>query len=240
MLVRPAPGGKVDRFALVDVDEPERGIYRRTGTKGEVDKVFDTRERHQVPRLAGTTFGAASSRLTELGLATAYDSAGLPPADAIVTGSDPGPGAPLPFGSYVTLNVRIESGSADDGSGPTPSGAGTGSQPGSSGSGSPPGSGATSAPGSDTPSPDGTDASTPSTAPPTPSPSSSDKPTPSASEPPSPDPTPSGPTSEPPSPESPSPSSETSSPPPDSPPPEASSPPPTITTTSDPPESPVA
>ncbi|WP_241784672.1 PASTA domain-containing protein [Streptomyces turgidiscabies] len=108
-----------------------------------------------MPRLAGTTFGAASSRLTELGLATAYDSAGLPPADAIVTGSDPGPGAPLPFGSYVTLNVRIESGSADDGSGPTPSGAGTGSQPGSSGSGSPPGSGATSAPGSDTPSPTG-------------------------------------------------------------------------------------
>lgn len=77
VLVRPAPA-KVDRFALIDVDEPERGIYRRTGTKGEADKVFDTRERHQVPRLAGTTFGAASSHLTHLGLATAYDSAGLP------------------------------------------------------------------------------------------------------------------------------------------------------------------
>jgi hypothetical protein len=86
VLVRPAPG-KVDRFALIDVDEPERGIYRRTGTQGEADQVFDTRERHPVPPLAGTTFGAASSRLTSLGLATAYDSAGLPPSDAAVTGS---------------------------------------------------------------------------------------------------------------------------------------------------------
>lgn len=249
VLVRPAPS-KVDRFALVDVDEPERGIYRRTGTKGEADKVFDTRERHQVPRLAGTTFGAASSRLTNLGLATAYDSAGLPPSNATVTGSDPGPGAALPFGSYVTLNVHIKSGAPDDGSGggsggATPSGAGTGSESGAgTGSGSPPGSGVTSAPGSDPPSPGGTDASTPSTAPPTSPPSSSDKPTPSASEPPSPDPTPSGPgsstpdtkpTGEPPSPEPPAPPSETSSPPP-----EASSPPPTTATTSAPSETPSA
>ncbi|MDX2547695.1 PASTA domain-containing protein [Streptomyces sp. WI04-05B] len=248
VLVRPAPG-KVDRFALVDVDEPERGIYRRTGTRGEADKVFDTRERHQVPRLAGTTFGAASSHLTNLGLATAYDSAGLPPSGAIVTGSDPGPGAALPFGSYVTLNVRIDSGSPDDGSGgsrgTTPSGTGSGSEPGSgSVSGSAPGVGGSSAPGSDTPSPDGTDSSTPSTAPSTTPPSSSDKPTPSASEPPSPDPTPpdsstpdTGPTSEAPSseppPSPPSNNTPSSDPPaglpPDPPPSEASSPPATAT-----------
>ncbi len=77
VLVRPAPS-KLDRFALVDVEEPERGVYRQTGTEGEADKTFDTRERHQVPSLAGTTFGDASNRLTNLGLATAYDTDGLP------------------------------------------------------------------------------------------------------------------------------------------------------------------
>ncbi|WP_327693278.1 PASTA domain-containing protein [Streptomyces sp. NBC_00459] len=265
VLVRPAPG-KVDRFALVDVDEPERGIYRRAGTRGEADKVFDTRERHPVPPLAGTTFGAASSRLTSLGLATAYDSAGLPPSDAAVTGSDPGPGTALPFGSYVRLKVHIESGSADDGSGggsggTTPSGAGTGSEPGSgsgSGSGSPPGSGASSAPGSDTPSPGGTDPSTaPSTSAPS-APSSGDEPTPSASEPPSSDPAPSGPGSSTPdsSPTSQAPASEPPPPPPPPPsppsdppsappettdtPPEPSSSPPPPTTTSPASESPDA
>ncbi|WP_343240044.1 PASTA domain-containing protein [Streptomyces sp. SID12488] len=253
VLVRPAPS-KVDRFALVDVDEPERGIYRRTGTKGEADQVFDTRERHPVPPLAGTTFGAASSRLTKLGLATAYDSAGLPPSDATVTGSDPGPGTALPFGSYVKLNVRIESGSPDDGSGggsggTTPPASGTGS---GAGTGSAPGAGTPSGPGSDTPDPGGTDPSSPSTQPSAPPPSSSsaspsgDEPTPTASEPSSSDPTPSGPgsstpdtgpTGEPPSSEPPPPSDRLSAPPetteaPPDPPPEPSSPPPPTTTTS--------
>jgi hypothetical protein len=265
VLVRPAPS-KVDRFALVDVQEPERGVYRQTGTNGEADKVFDTRERHQVPRLAGTTFGAASSLLTYLGLATAYDSAGLPPADATVTGSDPGPGTSLPFGSYVTLNVHIESGSPDDGSGggsggTTPSVAGTGSGSESeSESESAPGSGPSSAPGSDTPSPGGTDPSTPSTSPSTslpspPSPpSSSAEPTPSVSDPPSSDPTPSGPgsstpetgptseppASEPPPPPPPPPPSDPPSAPPDPPPPEPNSPPPTTAGASAPPETPGA
>ncbi|MGY1502567.1 DUF6777 domain-containing protein [Streptomyces sp. QTS52] len=206
VLVRPAPS-KVDRFALVDVDEPERGIYRRTGTRGEADKVFDTRERHPVPPLAGKTFGAASSRLTKLGLATAYDSAGLPPSDATVTGSDPGPGTALPFGSYVTLNVRIRSGAPDDGSGggsggTTPPASGTGP---ASGAGTPsgPGPGSSSGPGSDTPDPGGTDPSSPSTDPSTPPPSpsslspspspSGDEPTSAVSEPSSSDPPSAGP-----------------------------------------------
>lgn len=250
VLVRPAPG-KVDRFALVDVAEPERGVYRRTGTMGEADTVFDTRERHRVPHLAGTTFGAASGRLTSLGLATAYDSAGLPPPDATVTGSDPGPGTSLPFGSYVTLNVRIESGSPDDGSGggsgdATPSGSGPGSGSGS-GTGSAPGSGPGSAPGSETPSPGVSDPSTPSpgpsTSPPSPpspsSSSSSAEPTPSVSDPPSSDPPPSGPGSSTPdtSPTSEPPSSEPPPPPPPSPPPSdpPSAPPETTSAPPDPP-----
>ncbi|MDX3452817.1 PASTA domain-containing protein [Streptomyces sp. ME02-8801-2C] len=214
VLVRPAPG-KVDRFALVDVDEPERGIYRRPGTEGEADQVFDTRERHQVPRLAGTTFGAASSRLTGLGLATAYDTGGLPPSDATVTGSDPAPGAALPFGAYVTLGVHIESGSPDDGSG---GGTGGGATPSESATrppstpaleSEPPATGPTSTPPpvpeSDTPSPETTEPSSP--------------PPPSVEPPP---PTP-DPTSEAPSPEpSPPPPSDTPSPPP----PDPSSPPP--------------
>ncbi|WP_241827306.1 PASTA domain-containing protein, partial [Streptomyces graminilatus] len=182
VLVRPA-SDKVDRFALVDVDEPERGIYRQTGTMGEADQVFDTRERHPVPHLAGQTFGSASSRLTALGLATAYDTNGLPPPDATVTGSTPGPGASLPFGSYVTLTVHIESGTPDDGSG-----GGTGGPPTTTGSGL--GSGLSSAPGSDTPAlsgPDPSTPSTPSTPPTSPSaspPSPSDEPSPPPSEPP--------------------------------------------------------
>ncbi|WP_343243023.1 PASTA domain-containing protein [Streptomyces sp. SID12501] len=261
VLVRPAPS-KVDRFALIDVDEPERGIYRQTGTKGEADQVFDTRERHPVPPLAGTTFAAASSRLTNLGLATAYDSAGLPPSDATVTGSDPGPGTALPFGSYVRLNVRINSGSPDDGSGggnggtnPPASGSDPGPVPGpGSGSSSSSSSGSSSGPKSDTPAPGVTGPSSPSADPSTPSPSPSsmsspgDEPTPSASEPSSSDPPPSGPgsstpdtgpTSEPPSSEPPPPSDPLSAPPettgspPDPPPPEPSSPPPTTATASD-------
>ncbi|MEU6224957.1 PASTA domain-containing protein [Streptomyces sp. NPDC047042] len=231
VLVRPAPG-KVDRFALVDVDDPERGIYRRPGTEGEADQVFDTRERHQVPRLAGTTFGAASSRLTNLGLATAYDTAGLPPSDATVTGSDPAPGAALPFGSYVTLSVHIESGSPDDGTGGGTGGGATPSGPdmrppstptseseSESESESPPATRPTSAPPpvpeSDTPSPETTE---PSVSPSSPPPSS-DEPTPPTSEPtseaPSPDPpppTPSDTPSAPPDPSNPPPPSPTTTP----------------------------
>lgn len=250
VLVRPAPS-KVDRFALVDVTEPERGIYRQTGTNGEADTVFDTRERHQVPPLTGTTFGAASSQLTNLGLATAYDSAGLPPSDATVTGSHPGPGTALPFGSYVTLNVRIESGSPDDGSGgggdgaiPSASGSRPGPGPGP-GTGSAPGSGPGSAPGSDTPSPEGSGPSTPSTSPsasppsPPSPPSASAEATPSVSDPPSSDPPPSGPGSSTPDtgPTSEPPSSEPPPPPPPSPPPSdpPSAPPETTGAPPDPP-----
>ncbi|GAA3888207.1 hypothetical protein GCM10023084_45940 [Streptomyces lacrimifluminis] len=252
VLVRPAPG-KVDRFALVDVHEPERGIYRRTGTGGEADQVFDTRERHPVPPLAGTTFGAASSRLTNLGLATAYDSAGLPPPDATVTGSEPGPGTALPFGSYVRLNVRIESGSPDDGSGEsygtTAPGAstGSGSEPGR-GTPSESGSGAISGPGPEiAPDPGGTGPSSPSTDPSTPpsspsSPSSSsDEPTPSPSDPPSSDPTPSGPGSSTPDTgptDEPAPSEPPSLPPPPPPPPPSDPPSAPPETTGAPPDPP--
>ncbi|MFF3377319.1 DUF6777 domain-containing protein [Streptomyces sp. NPDC002680] len=248
VLVRPAPS-KVDRFALVDVEEPERGIYRQTGTKGEADKVFDTRERHQVPSLAGTTFGNASSQLTNLGLATAYDTDGLPPSNATVTGSNPGPGTALPFGSYVTLSVHIESGTPDNGTGgsdgndvTTPPETGPGSGPGTgpgtgTGSEPAPGTGSVSPPGSDTPTPGSSDPSPPSSDPGTPPPSS-DEPTPPTPDPPSSDPTPSdpgtpdtGPPSEEPTPEPP--------PPPPPPPPPSSDPPSTPPeTTSAPPDPP--
>ncbi|WP_232838343.1 PASTA domain-containing protein [Streptomyces geranii] len=218
VLVRPAPG-KVDRFALVDVDEPERGIYRQTGTKGEADKVFDTRERHRVPSLAGTTFGNASGQLTDLGLATAYDTDGLPPSNATVTGSNPPPGTSLPFGSYVTLTVHIESGTPDNGTG------------GSDGNDvtTPPGTTVPGSPGTTSPAPPSTSApgspSTSAPGPDTPAPSSSDPPPPSDPPDPSDSPDPSPPSSEPPPPVTDTPNSDPTSDPPSTPPEITSAPP---------------
>ena len=108
--VKPAPE-PLDRIALIDVDNPDQGINRPVGSTGKNDEPFDATKQHAVPRVAGMTFDQASQRLSELGLA-ATSSDGLPPGDAAVTGSDPGPGTELPFGEVVTLSV------ADDGEEP--------------------------------------------------------------------------------------------------------------------------
>ncbi len=102
--VRPAPRTP-ERIALVDVEEPGRGINRPVGTTGEDDSTFDARKRRAVPDLAGTTFGQASRRLADSGLAAGYDGKGLPPNGARVTASDPPAGTELRFGEYVTLSV---------------------------------------------------------------------------------------------------------------------------------------
>ncbi|GCB51607.1 PASTA domain-containing protein [Streptomyces sp. NL15-2K] len=169
--VRPAPR-TLERIALVDVVEPDRGIDRPVGTTGEDDSTFDTRKRRAVPHLAGTTFGQASRQLADRGLAAAYDGKGLPPDGARVTASDPPPGTELRFGEYVTLSVA--GGASGDTPGGSPGGS-TGRSPGGS-----PGGSAT----SPAPSPSG-----PGTTPP-PS-SSSGGPGPSPSEPPSSNPPPS-------------------------------------------------
>ena len=89
--VRPAPR-PLERIALVDVDDPDRGINRPVGSTGESDTAFTTTERHAVPRVAGMTFDQASQRLAALGLAVTFSADGLPPGDAPVTASDPAPG----------------------------------------------------------------------------------------------------------------------------------------------------
>lgn len=108
--VKPSPQ-PLEQIALIDVDNPDQGISRPVGSTGENDEPFDATKQHAVPRVAGMTFDQASQRLSELGLAAAY-SDGLPPGDAAVTGSDPGPGTELRFGEPVTLSV------ADDGEEP--------------------------------------------------------------------------------------------------------------------------
>jgi hypothetical protein len=102
--VRPATR-PLARLALVDVEEPVRGINRPVGTTGEDDAVFDTRERRAVPNLAGTTFGQASRHLADTGLAADYAGQGLPANGARVTASDPPAGTELRFGEYVMLSV---------------------------------------------------------------------------------------------------------------------------------------
>ncbi|MER6423935.1 DUF6777 domain-containing protein [Streptomyces sp. NPDC001137] len=102
--VRPAPR-KMQRLVLVDVGDPALGIDRPVGTTGAQDKTFDTREERAVPRVAGTTFGDASRRLADVGLAVGYDGKARPPDDARVTASDPPAGSKLGFGAYVTLSV---------------------------------------------------------------------------------------------------------------------------------------
>ncbi|MEV2233006.1 DUF6777 domain-containing protein [Streptomyces phaeochromogenes] len=108
--VKPAPE-PLEQIALIDADNPDQGINRPVGSTGENDEPFDATKQHAVPRVAGMTFDQASQRLSELGLA-ATSPAGLPPGDAAVTGSDPGPGTELPFGEAVNLSV------ADDGEEP--------------------------------------------------------------------------------------------------------------------------
>nr|WBO76571.1 PASTA domain-containing protein [Streptomyces sp. SBE_14.2] len=102
VVVRPAPR-ELERLALVDVEEPERGIERPVGTTGGDDKGFDASERREVPDVVGATVGEAVARLTEQGLAVRYGGAGQPPDGAVVTGSDPAAGSRLAFGEYVTL-----------------------------------------------------------------------------------------------------------------------------------------
>ncbi|SDM45190.1 PASTA domain-containing protein [Streptomyces sp. cf386] len=142
--VRPATR-KVERLALVDVEEPDRGINRPVGSTGEDDTSFDTRERRAVPDLAGATFRRASRTLADQGLAVAFEGGGLPPEGARVTASDPPAGTELRFGEYVTLSVAggtttstpPSSGTSPptrDPSSPTPSAPSSG--PGSSGPGS--------------------------------------------------------------------------------------------------------
>ncbi|MGN9761624.1 DUF6777 domain-containing protein [Streptomyces sp. SD31] len=172
--VRPAER-EVERLALVDVHEPDRGINRPVGTTGEDDTAFDTRERRSVPDLAGRTFGQASRQLAGKGLAVAYDGGGLPPDDARVTASDPPAGTELRFGEYVMLSVA--GGSASGGS--------------SGGASTPPGSGTTPPtkdPSTSTPAPSTSSPSTTSPSTSTPPPSSD--PPPSSSPPPSSNPPP--------------------------------------------------
>ncbi|MFF4959193.1 DUF6777 domain-containing protein [Streptomyces sp. NPDC001222] len=161
--VHPAPK-RLTRLALVDVDDPDRGLDRPVGTAGGHDSSFDTRVRHKVPDVTGLRYAEAVRRLAAEGLAVAYVGRGAPPDDAAVTGSDPGPGTELAFGRYVTLSVDMgetdgpqvpgASGSSGKGTaGPTDGGTGRvqtgGSPPPSSGSPTPRKSGASSATSSD-------------------------------------------------------------------------------------------
>jgi hypothetical protein len=127
VVVRPAPR-KLERIALVDVQDPGRGIERPVGTTGEADAGFDATERRAVPRLAGTTFGEASRRLADAGLAVAFKGAEPPSDRARVIASDPGAGARLRFGAHVTLTVAAESGTdrrTEDTATPAPSASST-------------------------------------------------------------------------------------------------------------------
>ncbi|MGW0820654.1 DUF6777 domain-containing protein [Streptomyces sp. NPDC002845] len=94
------------QIALVDVEDPQLGINRQVGDdEGANDEAFDTSEERAVPDVTDMTFAAASQRLSEEGLAAGHTGDELPPGDAVVTGSDPGPTTPLPFGAYVMLSV---------------------------------------------------------------------------------------------------------------------------------------
>ncbi|MFI9345648.1 DUF6777 domain-containing protein [Streptomyces sp. NPDC052773] len=124
--VRPAPR-TLDRLALVDVEDPGRGIHRPAGTTGPDDSVFDAREPRAVPEVTGSAFGRASRVLAGAGLAVVVDGGGLPPHDARVTASDPPAGTELPFGAFV--RVRVSGAGGGDGAG-----GGSGSVPGASGS----------------------------------------------------------------------------------------------------------
>ena len=162
--VQPAPR-KMARLALVDVDDPGLGINRPVGTTGAQDKTFDTAQQRAVPDLAGTTFGDASRRLADKGLAVGYDEKARPPDQARVTASDPPAGTELGFGAYVTLSVARG----------TPPGNSSGEKPGSSSGGTSKGS----------TTPPSSSSSGPSTAPPSSPGSSGSGPGSSSSAPPS-------------------------------------------------------
>ncbi|MFF8100068.1 DUF6777 domain-containing protein [Streptomyces sp. NPDC016640] len=123
VVVRPA-SHRLERIALVDVRNPDRGIERPVGTTGEDDSAFDTRERRAVPSLTGTTFGEASRRLAGRGLAAAHDGGDVPPEGARVTASDPAAGTELRFGAYVTLSVTEDPDEGASRGGATPPDAG--------------------------------------------------------------------------------------------------------------------
>ncbi|MFD0507426.1 DUF6777 domain-containing protein [Streptomyces chiangmaiensis] len=76
--VRPAPR-PLARLALVDVEDPDRGLDRPVGTTGGQDKPFDTQVRHKVPELAGMDYSPAVQRLVAEGLAVAYAGQGRRP-----------------------------------------------------------------------------------------------------------------------------------------------------------------
>ncbi|WP_424894231.1 DUF6777 domain-containing protein [Streptomyces sp. SAI-124] len=117
--VKPAPR-KLERVALVDVQEPSRGINRPVGTTGEKDTAFDAKKRRTVPDLTGRTFARASRELIEAGLAAGYAGQRAPLGDARVTAIDPPAGTELPFGRYVTLTVAGDgTGGSGGASGPT-------------------------------------------------------------------------------------------------------------------------
>ncbi|OUD04783.1 DUF6777 domain-containing protein [Streptomyces swartbergensis] len=124
VVVRPAPR-KLEHITLVDVQDSGRGIERPVGTTGEADADFDATQRRAVPRLAGTTFGEASRRLAEAGLAVAFRGEEPPPGRARVIASDPGAGTELRFGAYVTLSVAAESGTEERTATPTPAASST-------------------------------------------------------------------------------------------------------------------
>ncbi|MEU6349731.1 PASTA domain-containing protein [Streptomyces sp. NPDC047072] len=234
--VRPAPL-KLERLALVDVREPERGIDRPVGTAGEKDHAFDTRERKPVPDLTGVAFEQASRKLTAAGLATGYAGKAAPPAGAKVTATDPAAGTELRFGEYVMLTVAGGSSSGaggpdgSSGSGgatkptttPPPPSSGSSGSSGASGAGSSsssgkPGESSSAPPSSSSGSPDKSSSAPPShTAPSSHAPSESTGPP--SPDPPSPDP-PSPPPAAPPSSSAPT---TTSAPPPPPPPPPPSS-----------------
>lgn len=258
--VRPA-ARPLQKIALVDVEDADRGINRPVGTSGTKDAEFNTREKRAVPNLAGATFGQARSMLTDKGLAAGYDTEGLPPDDAKVTATDPPAGTELGFGQYVMLSVAGGESSSDGSGSSGGSGGGTTTPPGPSTSGpSTPGSsgpGDSTSPSSSSSSPSsssssssssgpGPSTSAPSSSPPSSSssapPSTSSAPATTSSSAPPPPPPPETTSAAPPPPPPPPPETTSAAPPPPPPPPETTSaapppPPPPETTTSAPPTS---
>ncbi|MDX2783210.1 PASTA domain-containing protein, partial [Streptomyces caniscabiei] len=144
VVVKPAPE-QLKEIKLVDVEDPDRGISRDVGTTGESDTTFDTRARQAVPKVRGMTFGEASAAMAEKGLAVTVAGDEMPPGDAPVTGSSPGPGTELEFGAAVALDVEwpgTASDSGTDGTDGTDT-SGSGSGPSGSDGGSGPAGGST-------------------------------------------------------------------------------------------------
>ncbi|MFF6780614.1 DUF6777 domain-containing protein [Streptomyces sp. NPDC012510] len=138
VVVRPAPA-QLREIRLVDVEDPEQGISRAVGTTGESDTTFDTRARQAVPKVRGMTFAQASAAMADKGLAVTVAGDEMPPGDAPVTGSSPGPGARLVFGTAVALHMDWPGASSGTSTEDPGAGTGSGSGPGpgsSSGSGS--------------------------------------------------------------------------------------------------------